>query len=407
MLPQQIVYLILTLLSHAAASIFLAKPRFNLLITSLIWLAYETICLLLLADTPTFNFFISLILHFILFIITTKGKKQEKIFLFFSYACVNTCFSIVFNIIDRTMESTLIKVLLAFVTVALMQIVLYKVILPSFKKVTPYIKSGWWGFYAVAIIFLVLFITQTIIQIEEIFTKNETIVFFLVSIAFCITYIVVFNSMKNIVELYKEKQKQIHTKLLQAQVDAQAQETQAILQNRHDMRHHYQMLLFFANDGNLDKIIDYLECQNQSIEAMIIDRFCENETVNNILKFYYKKATEAGIRIEISAAVKPELSITPPEIVQIIANILENALHGAIESKNQAPFMEISIKYKSERLAISCKNSCKTELDFEEMPSDLYGIGMRSITSVAEKYNGTYSFSAKNGEFIAKLVIDD
>ena len=99
MFPQHIVFLILTLLSHIAASIFFAKPRFNLLFTSLIWLAYGVYCFFLLVDTPTLNFFISFILHFILFIITTKGRMQEKVFLFLSYACVNTCFSMLYNII--------------------------------------------------------------------------------------------------------------------------------------------------------------------------------------------------------------------------------------------------------------------------------------------------------------------
>ena len=99
MFPQHIVFLILTLLSHIAASIFFAKPRFNLLVTLLIWTAYGVCCFLLLVDTPTLNFFISFVLHFILFIITTKGRMQEKVFLFLSYACVNTCFSMLYNII--------------------------------------------------------------------------------------------------------------------------------------------------------------------------------------------------------------------------------------------------------------------------------------------------------------------
>ena len=146
MLPQQIVFLILTLLSHIAASIFFAKPRFNLLVTLLIWTAYGVYCFLLLVDTPTLNFFISFVLHFILFIISTKGRMQEKVFLFLSYACVNTCFSMLYNIVVIFIKDTAINILIAFLTVALMQVALYIVMLPSFKKVTPYIKSGWWSF---------------------------------------------------------------------------------------------------------------------------------------------------------------------------------------------------------------------------------------------------------------------
>ena len=407
MFPQHIVFLILTLLSHIAASIFVAKPRFNLLFTSLIWIAYGVYCFCLLVDTPTLNFFISFVLHFILFIISTKGRMQEKVFLFLSYACVNTCFSLLYNIIVFFIKNTAVNILIAFLTIAFMQVTLYIVMLPSFKKVTPYIKSGWRSFYAIVVIFLALFITQTIFQIEQSFDAKETVVFLLVSVAFCITYIAVFNSMKNIVELSKEKQKQMHSELLQAQVDAQAKESEIVKQNRHDMRHHYQVLLSLAKDGKLDEIKDYLIRQNESIETMTTGRFCENETINNILKVYSKKAGENGIKTQIVAAVKPELTIPAPELVQIVANVLENALHGATQSKKANAFINVSIKHKSQRLVLTCENSCIDDLNFLEMPSEMHGIGIHSIITTAEKYNGMYNFTAQNGAFTAKIIIDE
>ena len=111
--------------------------------------------------------------------------------------------------------------------------------------------------------------------------------------------------------------------------------------------------------------------------------------------------------MEIIAAVKPELNVSSPELVQIIANVLENALHGAIESKTENPFIKVVIKHKYERLVIVCENSCKQDLIFNEMPEYLYGIGLHSIIATAEKYNGVSSFSASNGVFIAKIVIDE
>ena len=407
MLPQHIVFLILTLLSHIAASIFFAKPRFNLLFTSLIWLAYGVYCFFLLVDTPTLNFFISFVLHFILFIITTKGRIQEKIFLFLSYACVNTCFSMLYNIIVFFIKSTAVNIIIAFLVVALMQVALYILMLPSFKKVTPYIKSGWWGFYAIVATFLVLFITMTVFQIGMPFTNKETVIYLISTVIFCVTYIAIFYSMKNIVELSKAKQKQIRTELLQAQVDAQAKESELVKQNRHDMRHHYQMLLSLAKDGKLDDIKDYLIRQNESIETMTTGRFCENETVNNILKVYHKKAGDKYIKTQITAAVKPELAISAPELVQIVANVLENALHGAIQSKKTNAFISVTIKHKSERLVLTCENSCIDDLNFLEMPSEMHGIGIHSIITTAKKYNGMYNFTAQNGIFNAKIIIDE
>ena len=83
---QHLLFLVLTILSHIGASLFFAKPRFGKVITAGIWLLYVALMMILPPDTPTLNFFLTLVIHFILFFVTTAGSVQEKGFLFFSYA---------------------------------------------------------------------------------------------------------------------------------------------------------------------------------------------------------------------------------------------------------------------------------------------------------------------------------
>ena len=47
LLVPHIVFLILTVLSHIGASLFFAKPRFNKVITAIIWMIYGIIFLIL------------------------------------------------------------------------------------------------------------------------------------------------------------------------------------------------------------------------------------------------------------------------------------------------------------------------------------------------------------------------
>ena len=162
-----------------------------------------------------------------------------------------------------------------------------------------------------------------------------------------------------------------------------------------------------ALDGKTEQIIDYLKLQSESIETMTTDRFCENETINNILKVFHQKAAKQNITMEIRAAAKPDLSVPSPALVTVIANILENALHGAVESKANSPMITVSIKHKSGRLVISCENTCSQSLKFEEMPEYLQGIGIRSIISTAEKYNGSCRFSASDGVFRCTVIMDE
>jgi len=111
--------------------------------------------------------------------------------------------------------------------------------------------------------------------------------------------------------------------------------------------------------------------------------------------------------MEIRAAAKPNISVPSPTLVTIVANILENALHGAIESKAEKPHITVSIKHKAGRLVISCENTCLESLNFDEMPEDLQGIGVHSVMSSAEKHNGSCRFSANHGMFSCMVIMDE
>ena len=404
----QLIFFLLTPVSHIGASLFFARPRFNKLVTTIIWLLYGMLMLVLLPlYLPRVNFFLSLVVHLILFFAMTVGSGQEKGFLFFSYASIYTCFGTMFTTVNSRLSSELAKCIIAICLMALMQVLLYTVLLPSFRKVAPYIRSGWGKFYAVVLSFFALVLTQAALPGTAPMTDKALMVFLLTILAFCITYVSMFASMKNIVELTREKQKQTHTELLLAQVQSQAKEAELVRRNRHDMRHHYQMLLSYAENGEMEQLIDYLKHQTAHIEAISSGRFCENETVNNILKVYHQKAAEQKIAMEIRAAAKPDLTADAPDLVSIVANVLENALHGAAASGSKAPFIRVNIKHQAGRFVVSCDNRCVPTLDFEEMPDYLRGIGIQSITASADKYGGSCRFSAKDGVFRCMVVMDE
>ena len=111
--------------------------------------------------------------------------------------------------------------------------------------------------------------------------------------------------------------------------------------------------------------------------------------------------------MEIRAAAKPNLTIPSPALVTVVANILENALHGVLEAKADHPQITVSIKHKAGRLVISCENTCLPSLAFEEMPDHLQGIGVHSVLSTAEKFGGTCRFSAADGLFRCVVVMDE
>ena len=176
---QHIVFLTLTILSHICASLFFAKPRFNKNITVAIWLVYGVVFFVLPPNMPTLNYFVSFVLHLVLFFITTTGRTVEKGFLFFSYATTYTCFSTLFNMLDYTVDSMEAKLIIAVILMAIMQYILYRLLLPSFRKVAVYIREGWGKFYGVVFSFWALIVGQSLFTMMQPMSAEESIVFLL------------------------------------------------------------------------------------------------------------------------------------------------------------------------------------------------------------------------------------
>ena len=176
----ELIFFLLTPLSHISASLFFAKPRFSGRATAAIWLLYIVLMMILtVTNVPTLNFFLALLAHLLLFFSTTKGSVQEKGFLFLSYVNIYTCFSTVFTIINTRLQNELLKIVFAVGIMALMQVILYAVLLPSFRKVMPYIRSGWGKFYAVVLGFFALIVCQAAFPIMSSMSNKEVAVFLL------------------------------------------------------------------------------------------------------------------------------------------------------------------------------------------------------------------------------------
>ena len=398
--------LILSLLSHVGMSIFFAKPRYNKLITALIWLVYGVVFLILPPATPKFNYALMLLLNAALFFISTKGKPVEKGFLFISYASIYTAFGAFTSFIIEKEMHIVVKIVFTVLIMAILQILLYIIILPKYKKVSLYIDKGFGKYYVIVIAFLVLTALQTIYIDGVTFTDNGRFQIFVATTAvFFVTYAALFSSLKDMVELAKEKRKQIHTELLETRVQAQENEVMWARKSYHDIRHHNDAILALAKTGDLDSIIDYLQKQNVEMDAQHNERFCENETINNVLRVYNAKAKAANIRFSAYAAAKKETPVSSHDLVTILANVVENAFHGAIDSNADDPMILVEIYYKAKKMVIVCENSCSSSLEYApDIPHEMWGIGIHSIVSTAEKYNGTCRFTAQNGVFRATVA---
>ena len=407
------------IIAHVVVGLLAAPLKYKKSISILIWSIWGVIQTMLL--TPilfvdlesglgfVIGFVSTYIGQYVLFFVTTKGNVAKRLFTILTYS--------VFFCIYMGIATAVIGSFPSFnwgITSVIRAVLLFAVVFVFLKKICPLFWNNgaepinnWWLLVFADVVFLLAIVSSSVFpnKLENVRTPYF-IAFLTLVIAIVSVYPIIFISIKNMAVAEREKRSSLHNELLISQVEAQKKEVETARRIRHDLRHHYGMLLSYVQNGENDKLTQYLEDQVERIDNARQISFCENDEINNILSVYTNKAAAVGIPIEVRANTKKQLNAYTSDLVTIVGNVLENAIHGAQNSKAQRPIVYVDMYHKDGKFVINCKNSCKKNLEFDEIPESLGSIGIKSINTTADKYNGICRFSARNGIFNVLIIMD-
>ena len=412
-----IIQFIFFLIAHAAAGIYSSTLKYSKKFTYIlwgIWVALQTALLfftefVLTNDVLQFivGFVLSLVGQYAIFFITTKGKLAQRIFTLLTYSIFFCVAMSLFNMVDGTFTSLHWTLTALIQAILLSAIVFYflRYVCPLCSTASKNITTGWLPLIFVNVVFIITIILSSIFPVRlTSFGDPAFITFVFLSISIMAVYPVIFSSINHMSEAADKRAVETQNKLLMAQIEAETAQLVADSQSRHDRRHHNLIMLGLARNGEYESLEQYLaNLVDDDNKVWGETRYCENTTVNMILTMYKKRAKENGISVKISAKASNKLAIPPQDLVIVIANLFENAINATSKLKGKGRNIDIQIKDSPERLLIKIDNPCRQNLTFDET---LYGIGIRSVISTANKYEGMYDFTAEDGAFSAKIILN-
>ena len=186
---------------------------------------------------------------------------------------------------------------------------------------------------------------------------------------------------------------------------------QSVKVYRHDLRHHMQYLLTCIENEKTQQARDYIREVCAEIEANKMTVFCENEAANLIFSSFAGRADNQDIPIKINAAIPRVLPISESDLCVLLSNALENALHACqkCREKGLPAMIEVSAYEGNWKFFLQIINSCDTDVTLAQgIPvtnNPGHGLGVRSICAIVERYNGMYTFSAEDRQFILRISL--
>ena len=412
-----IIEFIFLLLSHAAAGIFSSDLKYSKKIVYTVWgvwvalqiglLFYTEYVLTEWTDQFFMGFVLALVGQYVIYFLTTKGKLTQRLFTILTYS-VLFCISITFCIptkMELGESYPMLSAAIQLTVLACTDLYFLLYVCPLCRAAERNITRGWLYLNVVNLVFIITIVLSSVFPTRlTSFGDPAFRTFVFLSISMMAVYPVVFKSINNMSEAAMKQEIEAQNKLLLAQIEAENAQLIADSQSRHDRRHHNLVMLEFAKNNDVDSIREYLaHLMKSESEVWGEVRHCANTTVNTVLTVYERRAQEKDVDVRISAQVSPDIDVLPQDLVIVIANLFENAIHGVARLKEDRRHIDITIKESAKRLLVKVENPCREKLSFD---ATHHGIGINSIIAVANKYDGMYDFTAEDGIFSAKVILN-
>ena len=184
-----------------------------------------------------------------------------------------------------------------------------------------------------------------------------------------------------------------------------------ISQVRHDMKQTHSVVLSLLMESKSDEAIEYMQKAARKISEFDVVIDVGNDFVNAILKAKLIEAKRNGITV-ICSADKNATGIDEVDLCNLLGNLLDNAIEACEKCCYRQRVIEIKLLVCNDKYLLEVENTAvenalqnNTQLSTTKKDTARHGYGVKSIRSIAEKYNGMVNFSQVGDRFRSTVVL--
>ena len=183
---------------------------------------------------------------------------------------------------------------------------------------------------------------------------------------------------------------------------------------RHDISAHLTTIFGYAELEQYQKLKDYIGKLREEMDS-VEPVYTGNVTVDALLGSKGAFARRNGIRVELEAAVPPELRIEETDLSVMLGNLYENAIEASLKIEDTSKrYIRIEIACMEGNLIISFANAAKEDAKkgggiwhtTKEKASE-HGFGIRSVDRIVRQYNGFCKRGLKDNVFTCWIRMPD
>ena len=180
----------------------------------------------------------------------------------------------------------------------------------------------------------------------------------------------------------------------------------------HDYKNQIRTMQVLLKDGNVQAAARLAERLTESISVEMPAVNTNHPVVNAVLNQKLHAAREQGVSMIFRVGDMRGMRLDEEEIVILLSNLLDNAIHECVKVVKAGRKAVINIKLVQEegKLIFSVKNPVAEKVQVTDgvvlgSSGGMHGVGLMNVKAVAEKYGGDFVISCDEEKFQAVVLI--
>ena len=183
-------------------------------------------------------------------------------------------------------------------------------------------------------------------------------------------------------------------------------------QKLHDYKKQLSTLQELMKSGDIDTAIELTEQLTKSIAVETSEINVGHPVINAVLNQQYRVAKGKTIGMTFAVSELKDVRLAYDDIVVLLGNLLENAIHECEKVTAQGRVASISVKFveASGKVILNVRNPVREKVEIVDnkvatLSHEGHGIGLSNVESVSERNGGTFAISCDDNEFVAVVII--
>ena len=180
----------------------------------------------------------------------------------------------------------------------------------------------------------------------------------------------------------------------------------------HDYKKQLSTLQELMKSGDIDTAIELTEQLTKSIAVEASEINVGHPVINAVLNQQYRVAKGKNIGMIFSVSELKDVRLADDDIVVLLGNLLENAIHECEKIIAEGKVASISVKFveASGKIILNVRNPVREKVEIVDNKvithsHEGHGIGLSNVEAVSEKNGGTFAISCDDNEFVAVVMI--